>query len=320
MPAIAPDRLAPPLSYRTMAAPTGTPWQSAAEGNQATVAAPPAPPPPANTGDSGGEIVVEANPLHTPGDPLERVNAKSFAATQAADKALVRPVAMAYKHDLPKPVRSGLRNFLNNLREPEIFLNFLLQLKPGKAAETLGRFAINSTVGLAGLIDVAKRKPFHLPQRANGFADTLGYYGVKPGPFLFLPLIGPTTLRDLVGNGIDRMLLPVAIGKPFTDTRYATSTNVLRSVDHRAQFDERFRKMQASDDPYASARSFYLHSRQAEIDALHGRGRNDAFAAYHPPVLDTTLSPGAGTASLTASLGAAPTWPASADDAALPAG
>ncbi|MFX6258432.1 MlaA family lipoprotein, partial [Acinetobacter baumannii] len=88
----------------------------------------------------------------------------------------------------PVPVRSGIRNFLYNLREPIVFVNFLLQHKAGKAAETLGRFVVNSTVGVGGLFDMAKRRPIHLPRRPNGFADTLGFYGVKPGPFLFLPL------------------------------------------------------------------------------------------------------------------------------------
>ncbi|MCE3590054.1 VacJ family lipoprotein, partial [Escherichia coli] len=102
----------------------------------------------------------------------------------------------------------GIRNFFNNLSEPVSFLNFMLQIKPGRAAETVARFAVNTTVGVGGVIDVARRKPFRRPRRPNGFANTLGFYGVKPGPFLFLPLIGPTTVRDLVGLSIDRMVLP----------------------------------------------------------------------------------------------------------------
>lgn len=109
------------------------------------------------------------------------MNAKTFAVTQDVDKAIIGPVAIAYRDALPAPIRNGLRNFLNNLHEPVVSLNFLLQLKPGKAVETIGRFAINSTVGVAGLIDVAKRHPFSLPRRRNGFADTFGYYGVGPG-------------------------------------------------------------------------------------------------------------------------------------------
>src|SRR3546814_2571466 len=97
----------------------------------------------------------------------------------------------------------------------------LLQFKIGKALETVGRFAINSTIGAAGVFDVAKKAPINLPYRSNGFANTLGFYGVEPGPYFFLPLVGPTTLRDMVGDGIDLLVLPVSVGKPFNQTAYA---------------------------------------------------------------------------------------------------
>ncbi|HEY7958898.1 MAG TPA: MlaA family lipoprotein, partial [Sphingomicrobium sp.] len=163
-------------------------------------------------------------------------------------------------------------NVLSNLHEPVVFINFLLQHKVGKAAETLGRFAINTTVGLAGVIDVAKRKPFHLPRRPNGFADTLGFYGVKPGPFLFVPLIGPTTVRDLAGNILDRLVLPFAAGKPFSTPEWAVPTGTLHSLDRRIAFDHELARQRASVDPYTAARQYYLTRRQAEIDALHGKG------------------------------------------------
>lgn len=234
--------------------------------------------PPAQAGtsdpaaDAGqGDIVVTAREHNPSGDPLEAVNAKSFEVTQAVDKALVGPVALAYEKGMPEPVRNGLRNFLGNLHEPVVFLSFLVQLKPGKAAETVGRFAINSTIGAAGLFDVAKRRPFNLPRRANGVADTLGYYGVKPGPFLFLPLIGPTTVRDLFGNGLDRLLLPLSIGGPFKKISYTVPIGVLSALDRRANFDEQLHKIRDdSADPYVAARKFYLERRQAEIDELRG--------------------------------------------------
>ncbi len=219
-----------------------------------------------------GDILVTGH-RRDPGDPLRAVNAKSFAATQAVDSAVIGPVSMAYARTLPRPVRSGIHNFLYNLREPVVFVNFLVQLKPGKAAETVGRFAINSTVGAAGLFDVARKKPFHLPRRANGFADTLGYYGVHNGPFLFLPITGPTTVRDLIGGTLDRLLLPLGVGKPFTKTYFTAPLGVLGALDHRADFDPTLHKLHDGvADPYASTRAFYLARRQAEIDHLHGRG------------------------------------------------
>ncbi len=222
-----------------------------------------------------GEIVVTGKSLHTPGDPLEGINAKSFALTQDIDRAIVKPMAMTYRSLLPNPVRDGIRNLINNLREPVAFLNFLLQLKPGKAAETAGRFTINSTIGVAGLVDFAKRKPFKLPRRPNGFANTLGYYGVKSGPFLFLPIVGPTTLRDFIGDGIDRLVLPVAIGKPFNQPVYGIPIYVFSSLDQRAEFDEKLEEMHKDSDPYARTREDYLRSRQAAIDALHGKPAAD---------------------------------------------
>jgi len=223
--------------------------------------------------DGEDELVVTARRLETPGDPLETINAASFEFTQDVDRALVGPVALAYARTVPKPVRTGLRNALGNLAEPVVALNFLLQLKPGRAAQTIGRFAINSTVGVAGLVDVAKRPAFGLPRRPNGFAYTLGYYGVKPGAFLFVPLVGPTTVRDLVGGGLDRLVLPTTVGLPFNHPAYSASTGTVGSLDRRAEIDERLRELRAtSDDPYATVREQYMLRRQAAIDELRGRG------------------------------------------------
>jgi len=236
-----------------------------------------------------GAIVVTARPRADPGDPAEAVNTISFSAVQSVDKAFVGPVSLAYKRSVPEPVRGGLRHFLDNLQEPVVFLNYLLQLKPGKAAETLGRFAINSTIGVGGLIDVAKKKPFNLPRHPNGFAFTLGYYGVKPGPFLFLPIIGPTTVRDLFGRWVDLLVLPVSIGKPFNRPVYGATTLVFRSIDERAESDDRLRKLrEESTDHYRALRDDYLRNRQAEIDALHGKHSDPATLAPESTVPPAT--------------------------------
>lgn len=219
------------------------------------------------------EIVVSAEAPHIPGDPLQAVNLTTFKATQAVDRAVIRPTAIAYRDVVPEPVRSGVRNFLNNLTEPVVFVNFLLQLKVGKAAETLSRFAVNTTVGAAGLMDVAKRTPFKLPYRVNGFAYTLGYYGVKPGPFLFLPLVGPTTVRDLVGVVLDRLLVPLTFGRPFNKPAYALPSAVFGQLDQRAQLDAKLDALHnKSGRPYGATREDYLAKRQSEIDALRGNG------------------------------------------------
>lgn len=228
--------------------------------------------PAAPTDQTEDDLVVTGREGPPKQDPLERANAKAYEVSQKVDDAVVAPVAKAYEKTLPNPVRMGIRNILANLYEPIVFVNYLLQFKPGKAAETAGRFAINSTVGVAGTFDIAKRKPFHLPRRANGLANTLGFYGVGPGPYLYLPLVGPTSLRDAIGDGLDRLILPIAVGKPFSSPYFYVPAYVLRSLDQRADYEAQQALLHADgEDPYSSTRDDYLRTRQAEIDALRGR-------------------------------------------------
>ena len=222
--------------------------------------------------DDDNVIVVTAPDRDSPIDPLADLNAEVFEIGQDFDRVLMKPVADVYQDVLPKPARSGLRNFLNNLGEPIVFLNYLLQLKPGKAFETLGRFAINSTIGIGGLIDVAKDEPFYLPHRRNGFANTLGFYGIDSGSYLYLPIVGATTVRDLVGDGLDLLLLPTAVGSPFNRVEYTAPAGVLRALDRRIELDDQITEIQEeSNDPYVAQRDFYLNARQMEIDVLKGR-------------------------------------------------
>lgn len=264
------------------AQPTTTTGQSAPEEEaDPPVAAPPSPDTAAQAAedepvggqepDEGNAIVVTGTAEAPHGDPLANINATSFEITQSVDRAVVEPIAAVYRDDFPKPLRKGLKNFFRNLLEPVVFLNYLLQLKPGKAFETLGRFAINSTLGLAGLVDVAKTEPFNLPYRRNGFANTLGYYGVGPGPFLMLPLVGATTLRDLLGGLFDQSVLPIAVGKPFSSLKYSIPAYTVNSLEFRIEFDERLVAINATDDPYTALRQIYLCQREADIAALKNR-------------------------------------------------
>lgn len=228
----------------------------------------PAPAPP--TSPEGQDVITVSAERGAPKeDPAQAVNQVSYEAVQAIDKAVIGPVAREYKESVPKKVRKSVRNVINNLDEPIVFVNFLLQFKVGKAAETLARFGLNSTVGLAGLMDVAKKKPFNLPRRSNGLADTLGYYGVGPGPYLFLPLIGSTTVRDVFGRMLDLSLVPVVAGKPFNTPYYALPKGGLSALDERAEFDDELKEIRESGNPYAAQRTYYLNKRKAEILALH---------------------------------------------------
>lgn len=239
--------------------------------DDAAAAPPPAAPAPVPSAVPG-EIVVTARGKPPPGDPLQAVNVEAFKVLQSVDAALVAPIAKGYDSAVPKPVKSGLHNFLQNLTEPIVFINYLLQLKPGKAAETLARFTINSTLGFGGLIDVAKTKTINLPYRVNGFAYTMGYYGIKPGPFLFLPLLGPTTARDVIGRVLDLSVLPVGVGSPFNRPAYSLGSGALKAIDERLERDDMLTTIQEDcPDPYAAERTWYLEKRQAVIEALHGR-------------------------------------------------
>lgn len=221
---------------------------------------------------SENEILVTADTEAARVDPLKEVNLISYQAIQSVDQAVVGPVAKGYERTIPEPIRVGLGNALRNISEPVNFLNFLLQLKIGKAVETVGRFAVNSTIGIAGILDVAKKKPFKLPYRRNGFANTMGFYGIKPGPYFYLPLIGPTTLRDFAGNGIDLLLLPNVVGKPFDRPAYSIPTNVIMQLNARVERDAEIKRLrEESPNPYAETRALYLEMRQNEINALKAK-------------------------------------------------
>lgn len=225
--------------------------------------------------NEGGEeeITVSAHRGHAPGDPIQAVNQTTFAAMEMVDKAVIGPVAHRYEHTVPRPARDGLRNFFRNLHEPIVALNFLLQLKPGRVAKTFGRFALNSTVGGAGLFDMARRRPFNMQFQPNGFANTLAYYGVKPGPFLVLPMIGATTLRDLIGRGVDMAFYPVPGGRPFGGTAYTTSATTFKTLNRRVDFDGALVEIRQEPNAYASYRERYMARRAEEVASLHSKPR-----------------------------------------------
>lgn len=129
---------------------------------------------PASPPGDSGQIVVMGTSARSRADPLLQVNEKSFAAVQVADHLVVAPLSSAYQKVVPSPLRDGVHNVLYNLREPVVIANFLLQHRIGKAGRAFARLAINSTIGVGGLFDIARRKPFRIPFRRNGFANTLG--------------------------------------------------------------------------------------------------------------------------------------------------
>ncbi len=204
-------------------------------------------------------VAIGPNP-----DPYEKLNRKSYALFRYLDRKAIRPASVFYAHAVPHVVRRGLHNAIQNVGEPVIFFNDVLQLHPKAAGQTLGRFAINSTVGVAGLADPAT--PSGLPYHQNGFGTTMGRYGVPAGPYVFIPVLGPSDVRDLVGGGVD------AVSAPLTWIRYTgrwevgAASTIVGGLDTRANADAQLKQIDSmATDPYATVRSLYLQNRQAQI-------------------------------------------------------
>ncbi len=212
-------------------------------------------------------IVVDGIEL----DTVEQFSLETFEVVEAIDQAVVEPTIDFYRDTIPSPIRQASQNFLRNLGEPINFLNYMLQLKPGKALETAGRFLINSTLGIGGLIDIAGKPGINLPYRYNGFANTLGYYGVKPGRYLYLPLIGSTTPRDLIGNTIDQLLVPAIYGSPINKPAFAITAGTVSALNQRLDNDTEIDRLrEESADLYGDTRDAYLLLRENQIRDLRG--------------------------------------------------
>jgi phospholipid-binding lipoprotein MlaA len=205
------------------------------------------------------------SPPATKGDPWEKFNRRAFAFNEHLDKILVRPASL-FAHGLtPGPLGKALHNLLRNLNEPVVIANDLFQHRIARAFATIVRLALNSTIGLAGTVDVAAR--LQIPHHANSFGDTLGRYGVGPGPYLYLPVLGPSTVRDLFGAGVDLTLTPMFYYQYRDSTEVLIFLNVLGGLDARAEADPDLRALMSdAADPYATLRSTYLQMRQGEVD------------------------------------------------------
>lgn len=211
-----------------------------------------------------GSALAQASEPGNP-DPWERTNRKSFNIHQSIDRAALRPAAMGYKSAVPRPVRSGLRNAFRNLTEPVVFANDVLQARPGRAARTFTRFVGNSVFGVAGLWDIAGKTG--LPYRDNGFGLTLARYGVKPGAYIFIPLVGPSTQRDIVGSGVDILTDPFTWVRFRGQFAFGATRVVVRGLDARAELDSQLETINSTaTDPYATLRSLYLQNRQAKVN------------------------------------------------------
>ena len=188
-------------------------------------------------------------------DPFEPANRVVFGFNRGLDRALIKPVAEAYTAVLPEPVRDGIHNVLSNLFLPITFANDLLQGELNRGSETLGRFAINSTIGIGGLLDVANGWGIH--PHTEDFGQTLAVWGVGDGPYLVLPVLGPSGARDATGDVADIFL------QPFP---YVAETGAADGIDLRSRNLDLLDQIDRDSlDPYATLRSIYRQSRDDEI-------------------------------------------------------
>ena len=197
-------------------------------------------------------------------DPLESFNRAIFSFNNIADKTILEPVAKGYKK-LPSPIQSGIGNFLNNLKLPLVVVNQILQGQGKNAAESSGRFIVNSTAGLFGLIDVAEK--IGLEQKQEDFGQTLATWGVGDGFYIVLPIFGPSNIRDTAGMVLTYITDPVNAYAVTQDEAWIlpirTTTN---AIDQRSKIiDEVNALRDNSIDFYAAVRSSYYQNRKAAI-------------------------------------------------------
>lgn len=203
-------------------------------------------------------------PAAHPQDPLEPLNRGVHRFNDALDTAVLKPVATAYQEAVPSPLQTGVSNFFGNLGDLWSAANAALQWRPREAGENLMRFGVNSVLGLAGLLDIATEAG--IPRTRTDFGHTLGRWGVPAGPYLVLPILGPSSVRDGTGVLVDMSADPV-LG--MNDVPVRNTLTTLRVVDTRAGLLRATTLLEgAALDPYSFTRDLYLNRRQRQIDDM----------------------------------------------------
>lgn len=203
------------------------------------------------------------NPAN-PEDPYEDFNRQMYGFNDSVDRAVFEPAARGYRAVTNQPVRGGVRNFLDNLGEPITFANEVLQGKVPDAAATVGRFVINTTVGVVGIFNPAEA--IGIERTEEDFGQTLGAWGVKPGPYLVLPLVGSSSPRDAFGWGVDRAFNPFTYAEFEGDDAFTVGRIVVGAVSGREGAIETIDDVRATQlDPYTTLRRFYVRNRAALV-------------------------------------------------------
>lgn len=225
-------------------------------------------------------VVACAGPEISSGifDPFETQNRNVHEFNRQVDKALLRPASTAYGGVLPEPVRNGVGNFAANLSIPGAVLNDILQLNIGDAVHNSVRFLINSTVGLAGILDPALSAGIE-PRDAD-FGETLHVWGFREGAYVEVPFVGPSTTRDAVGMVVDLFIDPLNTWLPTPERYVAPVAAVASKVGDRYRFRATVDSvLYESADSYAQSRLFYLDSRRFEL-GVEAEGEEDLYDLY----------------------------------------
>lgn len=202
------------------------------------------------------------NAKRDPRDPWERVNRVSYNVTDKVDRAVLKPTAKAYRAVTPNFVETGVSNFFDNISYPRVFVNDLLQAKFNSAMHDTGRFLLNTTIGVGGLFDPATSAG--LQKNDEDFGQTMGRWGMPSGPYVFIPLMGPSTLRDTVGKLPDQFASPLR-------SRYIDNSSVrygllgLNLLNSRAQLLDAEKALDGVFDRYALLRNVYLQQREYKV-------------------------------------------------------
>lgn len=202
-------------------------------------------------------------------DPWQAFNRRMYAVNGRLDDSIFAPITHAYMSAAPPPLRKALGAAVDNMREPRTTMNDLLQAHPGLAAQSTGRFLINSTLGVLGLFDVASASG--LPVHRADFGQTLGRYGVGPGNYIVAPVLGPLDLRDGLGRLVDAVTDPLSLVAGGWTTPFGASRLAASALDYRADADAQIKALgRDATDPYATVRSAYGQRRAYLVGQAKG--------------------------------------------------
>ena len=210
-------------------------------------------------------------------DPWEEMNRRTYNFNEWLDKWVLVPVATGWDVVAPEPVQTGISNIFRNSETVVVFVNNVLQLKPARAAEDFGRWVTNTTVGIGGLFDVATS--VGIPENDEDFGQTLGYWGVPPGPYLVLPIFGPSNPRDTFGFGVDTVtepwawFVPIYVSVPVSVFEYMNLRTIyLEEID---EFHE------TALDYYVFQRNAYVQNRALAVRDIEEVEKEEAEALYY---------------------------------------